>query len=424
MSLRYTGGWSPRSVYVVIFLTLIYAFNYADRQILALVLPLLKADMALSDAQLGLISGAAFVLFYTILGIPIARLADRANRRNILAIGFGFWSIMTMLTGFVGNVWQLTATRFLMGAGEASGVAPSHSMLSDIFDKMRRPFALAIVVSGTSVSALIFFPLVGWISQNHGWRAAFYVAGVAGIFLSVLFALTVKEPVRGGTTSAPTVAQERFWTSIRFLFGSRAFVFTIIGGSFMGISLYSAQIWHPTFLVRVHHLSLAEVGASIGVLRGILGLVGAMLGGFLADRLGRRDERWRLWVPGLACMMILPAELTFLLVPNLAVSLAGLGMTSLFAAMHFGPLYASVQSIARPAMRAMAAAVFLLFANLIGQITGPFVVGVLNDHWAAEYGDLAIRYSLIFGGICAFVGGAVMLVGASSLSRDTAKAES
>lgn len=424
MSFRYSGGWSPRSVYVVIFLTLIYAFNYADRQILALVLPLLKKDMSLSDSELGLISGAAFVLFYSLLGIPIARLADRASRRNILALGFCFWSLMTMLTGLVGNAWQLAGTRFLMGAGEASGLAPSHSMVSDIFNKVRRPFALAIVAGGTSLSALIFFPLVGWVSQNHGWHAAFYLAGAAGLVLSVLFALTVKEPMRGGTTTAPAPAQERFWTTILFLFGSRAFILTLIGGSFMGISLYAGQIWHPTFLVRVHHMTLVQVGASIGTLRGILGLAGAVLGGFLADRLGRRDERWRLWVPGLACMMVLPGELVFLLVPNLTVALAGLGLTSFFAAMHFGPLYASVQGIAKPAMRATAAAVFLLFANLVGQITGPLMVGFLNDQWASAYGDLAIRYSLILGGACAFVGGIGIFAGAASLSRDTAKAES
>jgi MFS family permease len=421
MKLRYPGGWSPRTVYVVAFLTLIYAFNYADRQILALVLPLLKNDLVLSDTQLGFISGAMFVLFYSILGIPIARLADRSNRRNILAVGFGFWSLMTALTGAVTSVWQLAATRFLMGAGEASGLAPTHSMVSDIFDKKRRPFALAIVAGGTSLSALIFFPLVGWISQDRGWRAAFYVAGISGFVLSVLFFMTVSEPQRAG--SVPDKRQEKFGETIRFILGARSFVLMVLGGSFMGISLYAGQIWHPSFLVRVHHLSLAEVGASLGVLRGVLGLIGAMFGGFLADRLGRRDERWRLWVPGLACMMVLPAELVFLLVVNVPIALAGLGMTSFFAAMHFGPLYAAVQGIARPSMRATAAAIFLLFANLIGQITGPLVVGYLNDQMAAVYGDLAIRYSLIFGGLCAFAGGIGLVVAAARLSRDTARAE-
>jgi MFS family permease len=208
-----------------------------------------------------------------------------------------------------------------------------------------------------------------------------------------------------------------------FLFGSRAFVFMLIGGAFMGISLYAAQIWHPSFLARVHHLSQVQIGASVGILRGVLGLAGAVLGGFLADRLGRRNERWRLWVPGIACMLVLPAELIFLLVTNLPIALAGLGLTSFFAAMHFGPLYAAVQSIAKPAMRATAAATFLLFANLIGQITGPFVVGFLNDYWAAAYGDLAIRYSLIFGGVCALIGGIILCLGAVTLNKDSAKAE-
>ena len=414
------GGWSLRSAYTLAVLTLIYTFNYVDRQILALVLPLLKKDLHLSDTSLGLISGFAFVLFYSLLGVPIARLADRSNRRNILAVGLTVWSLMTALTGAVTSIWQLAATRFLMGAGEASGVAPSNAMVSDIFDKASRPLALAILTSGTSLAALIFFPITGWISQTWGWRDAFYAAGVAGLVLALLLIFTVPEPKRTDRRKGP---QEGFRTAMAFLAGSPAYVLTVIGGAFVGVSLYASQIWNPSFLVRVHHLSMVQVGASIGVVRGIMGLTGALVGGVLADRLGRRDERWRLWIPGLACMAVLPAELLFLLSPGLGPALVGLALASFFTSMHLGPVYAACQNLARPSMRATAAAVFLLFANLVGQVVGPLAVGWLNDYWRSAYGEAAIRYSLILGSGCAFLGGMLIASGAWRMARDTARAE-
>src|SRR4051812_42219158 len=192
----YSGGWNGRSRYVVVILTVIYALNFVDRQILALMLPQIKRELQLSDSQLGLISGIAFVLFYSILGLPIARLADRSSRQRILAIGLTFWTLMTAATGLVRNAWQLALTRFLMGAGEAAGLAPTHSMVADIFSPPRRPFALAIVTAGNSLSALVFFPAVGWIGQQYGWRAVFYVSGIFGLVVAVIFYLTVPEPLR------------------------------------------------------------------------------------------------------------------------------------------------------------------------------------------------------------------------------------
>jgi MFS family permease len=418
----YSGGWDGRSRYVVVILTVIYALNFLDRQILALMLPQIKRDLQLSDSQLGLISGFAFVLFYSILGLPIARLADRSSRQRILAIGLTFWTLMTAATGMVRNVWQLALTRFLMGAGEATGLAPTHSMVADIFSQARRPFALAIVTAGNSLSALVFFPAVGWIGQQYGWRTVFYVAGIFGLIIAAIFYLTVPEPVRVAGKTGAVKVQEKFWTTLRFLLSSRAYLFTVIGGALMGIALYAGQAWHPTFLTRVHHLSLVQIGASYGIVRGIMGLIGAVLGGLLADRLGRRDPRWRLWTAGLACILFLAAEFVFLFAP-LRLSLVGLGLTSLFAGMHFGPVYAVCQGVARSTMRATSAAFFLLVVNLVGQVVGPFSVGYLNDRWAAAYGDGAIRYSLILGAVCACLGGILMLAGAGSLGRDTARAE-
>jgi MFS family permease len=417
------GGWTVKSAYALAVLTVIYTLNYADRQVLGLVLPLIKRDMHLSDVSLGLITGFAFVLFYTLVGVPIARLADRANRRNILLAGLTLWSLMTALTGAVTSVPQLAATRFLMGAGEAAGVAPSSSIVADLFDKARRPLAMAILTSGSALAALIFFPLIGWIAQTHGWRTCFYFAGSWGLVMAVLLITTVAEPQRAGLARGAKVAQESLGATARFLLSSRSYVLTVAGGAFVGISLYAGQVWHPSFLARVHHLNMVQIGASVGVVRGIAGLSGTLLGGLLADRLGRRDDRWRLWVPGIACMVVLPAELLFLLSPSLPVAFVGMALVHLCLGMHFGPVYAICQNIAKPTMRATATATFLLAANLFGQIIGPLAVGYLNDRWAIHYGQEAIRYSLILGGVCAAIGGLLFLAGARTLARDTTRAE-
>ncbi|OGT72206.1 MAG: hypothetical protein A3I78_08985 [Gammaproteobacteria bacterium RIFCSPLOWO2_02_FULL_56_15] len=416
-----TRDWTPRSVYALGLLTLIYAFNYLDRSILSLVLPQIKAEMHLSDTTLGLVSGFAFVLFYSLLGVPIARLADRSSRRNILGAGLIFWSLMTSLTGFVVNVWQLAATRFLMGAGEACGVAPSNALVAAMFSKARRALALAILSAGSSIAFVVFFPVAGWIVDNHGWRMTFIAAGVPGVLLALLLFATVREPART-VPAGPTRGQEGFVETALFLLRSKAFTRTVAGGAFMGISLYASSVWNPMFLVRVHHFSLTEVGSTIGPLRGLAGLGGVVFGGWLADRLGRRDARWRLATPGIACLLVLPAEMVFLLSGSISTSLAGLGVAQFCTSMHLGPVYAACMGVARPQMRATAAALFLLIANLVGQVLGPLIVGFLNDVLSASYGDLAIRYSLIVGAVCAALGGAVLIGASHSLEADSHRA--
>lgn len=420
-SVSLARDWTPRSIYALSLLTLIYAFNYLDRSILSLVLPQVKAEMQLSDTALGLVSGFAFVLFYSLLGVPIARLADRSSRRNILGFGLIFWSLMTTLTGFVTNVWQLAATRFLMGAGEACGVAPSNAMVSDMFSKARRSLVVAILSSGSSIAFVVFFPIVGWLVDHHGWRATFIAAGIPGLVLALLLFATVREPARAAA-STPQEGRESFIETALFLFGSRAFARTVAGGAFMGISLYASSVWNPMFLVRVHGLSLTEVGGVIGPLRGLAGLSGVLFGGWLAGRLGRRDPRWHLATPGIACLLVLPAELVFLLSGPIVLSLAGLAVAQFCTSMHLGPVYAACMGVARPRMRATAAALFLLIANLVGQVLGPLIVGYLNDVLHASYGDLAIRYSLIVGAVCAALGGAVLISASRTLERDSRRA--
>jgi MFS family permease len=388
--------WPPAAVYSLGFLSLISVFNYLDRSILGLALPFIKSEMQVSDTALGLVSGLAFVLCYSLIGVPIAWAADRYSRRNIIAAGFAFWSLMTIVTGFVGSIWQLAAARFLMGAGEACGIAPSNSMLADLFRRARRPLAMALFGMANSAAFIIFFPIAGWIAEHHGWRAMFIAAGIPGLVLALLFRVTVQEPRRGAMEErAAAVKPDRFWPTLRFLLGSRTYLYLLAGATFMGANAFATGAWSPTFLQRVHGMGIAEIASAIGPVRGFLGAAGILGGGLLIDRLASHQAEWRVKLPAIACILVSPAEVCFLLGDQRWLWLAGFSLTSLFALMHQAPVFAAAVNVAHVRSRALAIALLLTAAGLLGQVVGPAIVGMLNDHLAPVYGVTAIRYSLL-----------------------------
>lgn len=415
--------WSVYSAYTLGFLTLISAFNYLDRGILGLALPLIKAEMHVSDTLLGLVSGLAFALFYSLLGLPIAWLAERWSRRNIIALGFAFWSLMTAVTGFVANLWQLGIARFLMGAGEACGLAPSNSMVSDLFREGRRPLALGVLGVASSIAYIAFYPAIGWVGERYGWRAMFTVCGLPGAVLAVLFFLTVREPVRGASESRKSSLDvDSLAAMVRFLLASRAYVLMLAGAMFMGASAYAGGTWNATFLMRVHHLRLEAVAASIGPLQGLFGGAGILLGGLLTDVLGRRDERWRLRVPAIACLLVAPAEVLFLLGAGRLAWMTGFALTSLLALAHQAPVFAVAMSVAKVRMRAVAVSMMVLVASLLGQVLGPLLVGILNDRLHASLGDSAVRYSLLLVAVCAVAAAAAFAGAVRFVEHDRLRA--
>jgi len=417
------SDWSLPTVYSLGFLCLISVFNYLDRSLLGLALPSIKIEMQASDTALGLVSGLAFVLFYAILGVPIAWAADRWNRRNIIAIGFAFWSLMTALTGYVGNIWQLAAARFLMGAGEASCLPPSNAIISDLFRKARRPLALAIFGTANSIAFIALFPIAGWIAQNHGWRMMFVAAGAPGLVLALVFYLTVREPVRGAQEAKPgAIAAEDFRPTLRFLAGSRTYVLLLAGVTLMGANIFAAGTWTPTFLNRVHAMGVAEVAASIGPVRGLLGAVGILAGGFVIDRLIPARARWRIRLPALACILAGPAEALFLLGDAHWLWMLGFGLTSFFTLLHQGPIYAATMDVARVRMRALAIAILLFCASLLGQVVGPLAVGILNDALQPSFGAQAIRYSLLIIAVTPILAGMCFWAAASHYVADMERA--
>jgi MFS family permease len=376
-------------------LTMVSVSNYLDRSLLGLALPAIKRELGSSDTVLGLVSGLAFILFYSLLGIPIAWAADRMSRRNIIAMGLTVWSVMTACTGFIANIGQLAVVRLLMGAGEACGTAPSNSIIADRFPPERRPLALALFGTASPIAYILFFPLAGWIAQTRGWRTMFIAMGLPGLLLALLLMLTVREPVRT-TPPPPRLSLARsLLGDLGALFSNRCFAWIFAGVTLMGANVWASGAWTPSFFTRVHHLGVAEVASIIGPTRGFIGLFGILIGGVLIDRLPKTRIYWRVALPAIACLLAGPAEALFLLGDTHAAWLIGFALSSFFMLIHQAPIFAAVVNIVGERRRALATAVVLLGASLIGDAVGPTAVGIINDLLAPRFGDEAIRYSLL-----------------------------
>jgi predicted MFS family arabinose efflux permease len=330
---------------------------------------------------------------------------------------------MTALTGFVGSVWQLAAARVLMGAGEAAGQPPSNSMIADLFAAQQRARALAIFGTAFMISSVFLTPLAGHIGQTYGWRQMFALAGLPGLALALIFALTVPEPARTAPRAGSDLdAAPSFWTTARFLAQSPAFMFCMAGVVLMGANIFAASQWSFTFLARVHHMNMADTAATIGPIRGILGGAGVLAGGWAVGTLIKRDPRWRTRLPAITCLLVAPAELLFLLVDQRSAWISGLGIASFFTYIHQPIIYALVLELARPRMRAVATAILLVFASLLSQAIGPVAVGALNDVLAPAHGEQAIRYSLLMLAVTALGGGVMFFRAGRYVERDIARA--
>jgi predicted MFS family arabinose efflux permease len=405
--------------YVLGLLFVVFVFNFIDRQILSILLEPIKRDLGASDTQMGFLTGIAFALFYTVAGIPIARLADRGSRRTIIALGLAAWSGMTALSGIARTFGQLALARIGVGVGEAACSPPAHSLLADYFPPERRATALAIYSMGIHVGVLFGFLIGGWVSQLFGWRAAFFVVGLPGLVLALVVRCTVREPPRLHMTATPLSNAE----AARTLWALGSFRHMALGAALHSFAAYGVAAWAPAFLARVHHMEPGAIGTWLGLISGIGGAIGAVSGGVLADRLGARDRRWTLWVPAIASVVEVPFWFAFLLWPSHVPALL-LGIPGIVGgAMWLGPVFATVQNLVRPDMRALASAILLFVINLIGLGVGPQAVGVLNDLLAPAYGPAAVRYSLLIVGFMNVWASVHFLLGARTLAADLVRPE-
>ncbi len=420
------GGWTLHTCYTLVLLHLVYAFNFFDRLLISILFPLIQEDLQLTDTELGLITGVVFVLVYALMGIPIARLADVYSRKIIIGVGFTFWSAMTYLTGFVTNVWQLAATRFLMGAGEAAGTPPSTSMLSDLFDKKRRPLAFSIMVAGTAFSGLVLTPAAGWLGHLYGWRTAYFVAGGVGMFLGLLLLFTAKEPKRGqfDTQAVPGANNKpAFSISLRFLMGQKTFVFATLGAALTTISYYAHVVWSTTFMLRVHGMDVAQSASLLGPIRGITGLVGALCGGLILSALLRRNQKWSVWLPAICATLVGFSQYIFLFGPNALWAAVGVAIDSIAASMMVPLMSMLLIQVMPPRIRSFGMALYVLAIALLGQIIGPLGVGALNDFFAEIWQETAIRYSMAITALIGAAAGPMLFLAGKHLNSDIKTAE-
>jgi len=400
--------------YVLGVLVLVNLFNFVDRQIVSVLLTQIQAEFGASDEAMGVLTGLAFMLVHATLGLPIARWADRGSRKTILALGVAVWSAMTALSSAARSFPALLGLRMGVGIGEAAGTPPAHSIISDYFPPARRATALAWYALGLHAGVAFGFLAAGWLGQYYGWRATFVIVGLPGLALALLLALTVKEPPR-----ASAVASHPLGEVLRFLLGSRAYRFLLLAGSFHAMAGYSMAHWAPTFLIRVHGLSLSEVGTSLGLLALVAGGAGALLGGRLADRLGLRDGRWYAFVPAIAALVALPSGVGFLLSASPVVALVCYAPQIFATGLYNGPLYAMNQMLAKPRMRAMAVAIHLFVVSILGGGVGPWLVGRWSDSLRASEGEQGVRFALLGAFSIGVIGaGLFYLLAARTLVRD------
>ncbi len=377
------------SNYVLAILFIAYVFNFIDRTIPSMLVEPIKADLGVSDTQMGFLTGTMFALFYATMGIPIARLADVWVRKNIISIGLGLWSLMTAASGLVQSFGQMAAARIGVGVGEAALSPPAHSMIASYFSASRRATALGIYAMGIHIGILIGAVAGDFLREVWGWRVAFIAVGLPGLALALLVWFTVKEPPKLSQGSPPTVPEV-----FRYLWNLRSFRHLSFASGLTAFGGYSFASWAPTYLERVLGMVGTERGLKYGIVLGVGGAIGSVLAGWLSDRFGKSDLRWWMWVPAIATVGPLPFTLMFFFHTDANAAFAWVFPGLIIAAMYQAPVFATVQSLAKDQMRSVASGILLLVINLVGYACGPPTVGFLTDYVFDGHGVEAIRYSM------------------------------
>lgn len=389
---------SWRSRYTLGVLFVVYVFNFVDRSILGILNQAIKEDLGLTDTQMGFLGGFAFAIFYSILGVPIARLADRTVRRNVLAVSLTIWSVMTAACGLAGSFVHLMLARIGVAVGEAGGSPPSHSMISDLFPPSSRATALAIYALGIPVGNMIGNLAGGWINEAFDWRTAFIVVGIPGLVMAVVVVLTVKEPIRGASENALRTDQEAppVGAVFRYLWSLKSFRYMSLAGAMHAFVGYGVGYWFPAFFIRSHGLGTAEIGRWVFFL-GFAGMAGTFLGGYFGDRLAKRDLRWYVWLPGITTLVSLPFSIFVYLSDDYVFAFVIAVVPTFLGSYYLGPTFALTQGLVGLRMRALAASILLFILNLIGLGLGPQVTGIISDVLNAytDLGDDALRWALI-----------------------------
>jgi len=384
--------------YVLAVIWFVLLLRFLDLQVIAVLMESIKREFAISDTQLGLLTGFAFSVFYGTLGIPVAFLADRSNRVTIIAAAVSVWSAMTAACGLASTFPLLLMARLGVGIGEAGGNAPAYSLISDYFPARRRAFIFAILNSAVPVGTFTGLIIGGIVSARLGWRAAFWAVGLPGLAIGLLALLTVHDPRRArGRAPVQRVSTSSISKDLRALLDKRSYRHLVLATSLFTLGALGSGIWIPSFFIRVHHLPSAQVATWLACIYGGGGLIGALTGGILADHLVARthDCRWHVWIAGICSAATLPFTFFVYLWPDPITALLMHTGATILMHMWMGPAYGLVQSLAGPQRRTMAAAVNMLAINLLAYGLGPLLVGTGSDALRAILGNQSLRYSIL-----------------------------
>lgn len=394
-------------------LLLVYTFNFIDRQILGILAPAIKADLALTDTQLGALGGIAFALLYSTLAIPLSWLADRTSRTWVVTVSLAVWSGFTALCGIAGGFWQLFLFRLGVGVGEAGGVAPSYAIIADTFPAGQRARALSIYNLGIPLGSAAGVLFGGYIAASVDWRWAFIAVGLAGLALAPVFRLLVREPPRDPAPDAQPIGRV-----FGILAGKRSFWLLAFGAASSSMLGYGLAFWLPSLMQRSFGMALVPTAQFYGALLLIGGVAGVLLGGFVGDRLGSRDRAAYARLPAISFWIAVPLFAAGILSSSTTAAFLFFVVPQALVYVWLAPVIAAVQHLVPAHMRATASASFLLINNLIGLGLGSFVIGAVSDAMTAAYGAEALRYAMLGGLVLYLLAGVLMWLAAPALRDD------
>ena len=401
---------ATRPAVLLAMLLVVYSFNFLDRQILGILAQPVKADLGLSDTQMGALGGLSFALFYSTLAIPLGLLADRTSRSGVIAASLAVWSGFTALCGMAGNFTQMFLFRLGVGVGEAGGVAPSYALIADRFPPHQRGRAIAVYSLGIPLGSAAGALFGAAIAEAVNWRTAFIVLGVAGLLFTLPFRLLVKEPVRSSTLATPP-AMEVF----RDLASKPVFWLMSFGAAMGSICGYGLAFWIPALLQRSQHLSMMQTGQFLGVQVLTAGTIGILAGGWLADRLGKKDRANHVRLPAMSYLLGIPCLAAGFMADSPVAAFFWLLLPSALTYFWVSPVVTAVQHLVAPNARATASACFLLINNGIGLGFGALIIGKLSDHLTPTLGDAALRTAMVWSLGCYVLAAGLMLLAGKRL---------
>ncbi len=408
--------------HVLALLFVVYTFNFIDRQIIGILAAPIQAELGASDSEMGLLGGLAFALFYTGLGIPIAWLADRWSRTWIMTVALTLWSGFTALCGLTMNYTQLFLARMGVGVGEAGGVAPAYSLISDYFPPKERARALAIYSFGIPIGSAAGIALGGIVATMVDWRVAFIVVGLMGVLIAPVFRLFVREPERGRydakTVDAQAAPRAGFFEALGVVTRKPSFWLLSFGASCSSIMGYGSFFWIPSFLQRSYDFSLQQSAFFYSAILLTGGVVGVWLGGWLGDKLGAKRRAMFALVPACAWILAAPCYALGLLSPSPTAAFFLFLAPTALGLVWLGPVITAVQHLAPAHMRTTASASFLFINNLIGIGLGTYLLGLISDLLAARFAEESLRYSILAGTGFYVVAAVLYVIAAKRLGRD------